>query len=141
MKVLQIAAVSAALVAGFYAPTLLKSFSSSTPITPIDEYCFLSTASCVQENVTMTLNADTAQPLVPTTLNVEWRTSDAEQLVLSLSGREMEMGEPKFLLKQVAPGRYQGDIILPVCTQDAMTWVGELSDGESTVYPAIKMQR
>lgn len=141
MKVLQVAAVSAALVAGFYAPTLLKSFSSSTPIKPIDEYCFLSTASCVQENVTMTLNADTAQPLVPTTLNVEWRTSDAEQLVLSLSGREMEMGEPKFLLKQVAPGRYQGDIILPVCTQDAMTWVGELSDGESTVYPAIKMQR
>ncbi|MFH4800345.1 hypothetical protein WMQ58_01210 [Vibrio diabolicus] len=141
MKVLQIAAVSAALVAGFYAPTLLKSFSSSTPIKPIGEYCFLSTASCVQENVTMTLNADTAQPLVPTTLNVEWHTSDAEQLVLSLSGREMEMGEPKFLLKQVAPGRYQGDIILPVCTQDAMTWVGELSDGESTVYPAIKMQR
>ncbi|UFN72011.1 hypothetical protein LN249_16350 [Vibrio alginolyticus] len=141
MKVLQIAAVSAALVAGFYAPTLLKSFSSSTPIKSIDEYCVFSTASCVQENVTMTLNADTAQPLVPTTLNVEWRTSDAEQLVLSLSGREMEMGEPKFLLKQVAPGRYQGDIILPVCTQDAMTWVGELSDGESTVYPAIKMQR
>lgn len=141
MKLLQIAAVSAALVAGFYAPTLIKSFSSSTQSKSIDEYCFLSTTSCVQENVTMTLNSETAQPLVPTTLNVEWHTSDAKQLILSLSGREMEMGEPKFLLKQVAPGRYQGDIILPVCTQDAMTWVGELSDGESTVYPAIKMQR
>jgi len=107
----------------------------------IDEYCFLSTTSCVQENVTMTLNSETAQPLVPTTLNVEWHTSDAKQLILSLSGREMEMGEPKFLLKQIAPGQYQGDIILPVCTEDAMTWVGELSDGENTVYPAIKMQR
>ncbi|GMM79533.1 hypothetical protein MTsN2n20_12180 [Vibrio alginolyticus] len=53
----------------------------------------------------------------------------------------MEMGEPKFLLKQIAPGQYQGDIILPVCTEDAMTWVGELSDGENIVYPAIKMQR
>ncbi|MCS0138364.1 hypothetical protein NDJ13_08090 [Vibrio alginolyticus] len=141
MKLLQIAAVSAALVAGFYAPTLIKSFSSFTQSKSIDEYCFLSTTSCVQENVTMTLNSETAQPLVPTTLNVEWHTSDAKQLILSLSGREMEMGEPKFLLKQIAPGQYQGDIILPVCTEDAMTWVGELSDGESTVYPAIKMQR
>ncbi|ELN6884636.1 hypothetical protein J4H56_10145 [Vibrio alginolyticus] len=141
MKLLQIAAVSAALVAGFYAPTLIKSFSSPTQSKSIDEYCFLSTTSCVQENVTMTLNSETAQPLVPTTLNVEWHTSDAKQLILSLSGREMEMGEPKFLLKQIAPGQYQGDIILPVCTEDAMTWVGELSDGENTVYPAIKMQR
>ncbi|PFG58569.1 hypothetical protein ATG66_1123 [Vibrio sp. ES.051] len=138
---LPIAAVTAALVAGFYAPTLLKSFSSSASIKPIDEYCFLSTTSCVQENVTMTLNADSAQPLVPTTLNVEWDKNDAEQLVLTLSGREMEMGEPKFLLKQVAPGQYQGDIVLPVCTQDAMTWVGELTDGKNTIYPAIKMQR
>ncbi|WP_049886700.1 hypothetical protein, partial [Vibrio parahaemolyticus] len=95
----------------------------------------------VQQGVTMTLNVDNAQPLIPAKLDVEWNKSDAEQLVLSLSGREMEMGKPKFLLKKIALGKYSGEVVLPVCTQESMTWVGELTDGQSTIYPAIKMQR
>ncbi|ELH3115101.1 MULTISPECIES: hypothetical protein [Vibrio] len=141
MKVLKIAAIAVALVAGFYAPTLLKSFSSSSIVKPLDEYCLLSTTACVQQGATMTLNVDNAQPLIPAKFDVEWNKSDAEQLVLSLSGREMEMGEPKFLLKKIAPGKYSGEVVLPVCTQESMTWVGELTDGQSTIYPAIKMQR
>ena len=141
MKLLNITGVAVALVAGFYAPTLLKSLSTSSELKPLDEYCFLSTAACVQQDVTMTLNVDNTQPLVPALLTVEWSDSEAEQLVLSLSGREMEMGEPKFLLNKVSPGKYMGDVVLPVCTQESMTWVGELTDGQDTIYPAIKMQR
>lgn len=89
----------------------------------------------------MTLNIDSAQPLVPAQLTVEWQDTDADQLVLSLAGREMEMGEPKFLLKKVSKGQYTGEVVLPVCTQESMTWVGELTDGQNTIYPAIKMQR
>lgn len=141
MKLLNITGVAVALVAGFYAPTLLKSLSTSSELKPLDEYCFLSTATCVQQDVTMTLNVDNTQPLVPALLTVEWSDSEAEQLVLSLSGREMEMGEPKFLLNKVSPGKYMGEVVLPVCTQESMTWVGELTDGQDTIYPAIKMQR
>ncbi|UYI49015.1 hypothetical protein OFO16_21750 [Vibrio natriegens] len=141
MKLLNITGVAVALVAGFYAPTLLKSLSTSSELKPLDEYCVLSTAACVQQDITMTLNVDNTQPLVPALLTVEWSDSEAEQLVLSLSGREMEMGEPKFLLDKVSPGKYMGEVVLPVCTQESMTWVGELTDGQDTIYPAIKMQR
>ncbi|NTJ39213.1 hypothetical protein HQK29_16385 [Vibrio vulnificus] len=45
------------------------------------------------------------------------------------------------ILKQTSPGLFRGEVILPVCTTDAMTWLGELTDGTTTVYPAIRMQR
>ena len=141
MKVLQIAGITIALVAGFYAPTLLKNFSSTPAAKSDDEYCFLSTQPCVQHNVVMTLGVDNTQPLIPAQFQVEWQNSEAKQLVLSLVGREMDMGEPKFILKKVAPGKFVGDVTLPVCRQNSMTWVGELSDGENTVYPALKMQK
>jgi hypothetical protein len=141
MKLLNIIGLAVALAAGFYAPTLIKSLSTSSELKQLDEYCFLSTTACVQHDVSMILNVDNAQPLVPAQLTVEWSDSQAEQLVLSLSGREMEMGEPKFLLKKVSPGKYMGEVVLPVCTQESMTWVGELSDGQNTIYPAIKMHR
>ncbi len=141
MKLLNITGLAVALVAGFYAPTLIKSLSAPSELKPLDEYCFLSTATCIQKNVSMTLNADSAQPLVPVQLSVGWPDTEAEQLVLSLAGREMEMGEPKFLLKKVSPGQYSGEVILPVCTQESMTWIGELTDGQDTIYPALKMQR
>ncbi|WP_319534872.1 hypothetical protein [uncultured Vibrio sp.] len=141
MKLLNIAGVAVALVAGFYAPTLIKNLSTSSELKPLDEYCFLSTTACVQQDVSMTLNVDNTQPLIPAQITVEWFDSEAEQLVLSLSGLEMEMGEPKFLLNKVSPGKYIGELILPVCTQESMTWVGELTDGQNTIYPAINMHR
>lgn len=141
MKVLKISGIVAALVAGFFAPDLIQKFSSASEVKPLDDYCLLSTTACVQQGVSMTLNVDTAQPLIPAHLEVSWQGNQAEQLVLSLAGREMDMGEPKFVLKKVAAGQYSGEITLPVCMHDAMTWVGELTDGQSTIYPAIKMQR
>ncbi len=89
----------------------------------------------------MTLDVDSVQPMIPAELTVYWPNTQAEQLVLSLTGQEMEMGEPKFVLKKRSLGQYKGEVLLPVCTQESMTWVGELSDGQHTIYPAIKMQR
>ncbi len=101
----------------------------------------LSTQACTQQAVSMTLSNDTAQPLVASEVRVEWPSSKEPQLVLTLSGLEMDMGKPKFILKQTSPGLFRGEVILPVCTTDAMTWLGELTDGTTTVYPAIRMQR
>ncbi|CAM2778845.1 hypothetical protein QTO01_11630 [Vibrio mytili] len=141
MKLIKMAGVVAALVVGFYTPTLLKNFSSSSTLKPLDEYCFLSTSPCEQQGVSMMLDVEVPQPLVPAQLTVDWEDSQAEQLILTLAGREMDMGQPKYILKQVSPGKYQGELLLPVCIQDSMTWVGELTDGQSTLYPALKMHR
>ncbi|AXY03504.1 hypothetical protein D1115_21905 [Vibrio alfacsensis] len=141
MKVLKIAGIAVALIAGFYAPTLIKHFSSPPELTSLDEYCLLSTQTCVQDDVSMTLSVDTAQPLIPAKIEVNWTDNGADQLVLSLVGREMDMGKPTFILKRVSSGKFVGDITLPVCTHGSMTWLGELSDGTNTLNPAIKMQR
>lgn len=141
MNLLKVTGVSIALIAGFYAPTLIKSLSTPSEPKPLDEYCVLSKTACVQQDVSMRLSVDSAQPLVPAQITVDWPDTNAEQLVLSLTGQEMEMGQPKFLIKKVSSGKYMGEVVLPVCTQESMTWVGKLSDGQNTLYPAIKMHR
>ena len=53
----------------------------------------------------------------------------------------MELGTVRFQLSSTGEQRFQGEVLLPVCTIDEMTWIGTLTDGEHTVYPAIRMQR
>ncbi|MDF2153030.1 hypothetical protein [Vibrio sp. CAU 1672] len=141
MKVLPITALGIALLAGFYTPDIIQRVSSTSEAESLDDYCMLSTATCSQHGIAMTLSVDTAQPLVPARLEVQWSSPGAEHLVLSLQGLEMDMGEPRFILNHIDNHTYAGDVVLPVCTQNTMTWIGELSDGQLSVYPAIKMHR
>ncbi|EJC6733697.1 hypothetical protein CRN32_18095 [Vibrio vulnificus] len=145
-NILKIIAFILALSGGFFAKDIVQLFASDTTAVTqsapqLEDYCMLSTQACTQQAVSMTLSNDTAQPLVASEVRVEWHSSKEPQLVLTLSGLEMDMGKPKFVLKQTSPGNYSGEVILPVCTTDAMTWLGELTDGTTTVYPAIRMQR
>ncbi|MEZ9155917.1 hypothetical protein FCV73_14645 [Vibrio sp. F13] len=142
---LKVAAVGIALVAGFYGPQAIQQFKSamehSTADVSLDDYCMLSTTWCEQDSVAMTLEHETAQPLVPTKIKVVWEGAASETLMLSLTGLEMEMGSARFQLKNTGNNIYEGDVILPVCTMDHMTWLGELTDGVETVKPAIRMAR
>ncbi|ELV8620516.1 TPA: hypothetical protein RQJ75_000177 [Vibrio vulnificus] len=145
-NILKIIAFIVALSGGFFAKDIVQLFSSDTTAVAqsaprLEDYCMLSTQACTQQAVSMTLSNDTAQPLIASEITVEWPATSGEQLMLSLRGLEMEMGMPKFILKQTSPGLFRGEVILPVCTTDAMTWLGELTDGTTTVYPAIRMQR
>ncbi|MGL0945559.1 hypothetical protein [Vibrio vulnificus] len=146
-NILKIIAFILALSGGFFAKDIvLQLFASDTTAVTqsapkLEDYCMLSTQACKQQAVSMTLSNDTAQPLIASEITVEWPATNSEQLMLSLRGLEMDMGKPKFVLKQTSPGHYSGEVILPVCTTDAMTWLGELTDGTTTVYPAIRMQR
>ncbi|PNM65241.1 hypothetical protein AL546_002810 [Vibrio vulnificus] len=145
-NILKIIAFIVALSGGFFAKDIVQLLSSDTTAVAqsapqLEDYCMLSTQACTQQAVSMMLSNDTAQPLVASEVRVEWPSSKEPQLVLTLSGLEMDMGKPKFVLKQTSPGHYSGEVILPVCTTDAMTWLGELTDGTTTVYPAIRMQR
>ncbi|MFA0112312.1 hypothetical protein AB4407_01265 [Vibrio sp. 10N.261.46.E11] len=142
---LKVAALGIALVAGFYGPQAIQQFESAmgraSAEVNLDDYCMLSTTSCEQNTVTMTLDRETAQPLASTKIKVVWEGAASDTLMLSLTGLEMEMGSARFQLKNIGNNTYEGDVILPVCTLDKMTWIGELTDGVDTVNPAIRMAR
>ncbi|KYN91220.1 hypothetical protein ATY35_01145 [Vibrio cidicii] len=139
---LKFVALMLALAGGYFAQDVASYFSTEhRRSVDLADYCLLSTEPCQQQQASMTLSVDTLQPLAAATLTVDWPQSSAKQLVLSLTGVEMEMGNPKYILQQVSPGHYVGELVLPVCTSDSMTWAGELSDGQHTLYPAMRMQR
>lgn len=133
--------IIAALLAGFFASDIIKLFSSETKSIDLSQYCVLSTTPCLQQNISMTLAQDKVHPLVANRLSVSWPDSDSEQLELRLQGVEMDMGTVKYVLKKAESGKFESDIILPVCTSDSMTWVGQLTDGKTTVLPALRMER
>ncbi|MHC6529695.1 hypothetical protein [Vibrio proteolyticus] len=139
--VIKLAGIALALAVGFFASDIARWFDTGDSRLSLDQYCVLSSQPCSQSNVTMTLNQNTAQPLVPVQISVQWPQAQSETLRLDLEGLEMEMGQARFVLKAVGNQRYEGEVLLPVCTQNEMTWLGELSDGHQTVYPAIRMKR
>ncbi|ENM5825110.1 hypothetical protein [Vibrio metoecus] len=132
-------AILLALSAGFFANDLLTWLQQ--PQRNLSDYCLLSASDCQQAGVTMRLAQDKAHPLIANRLTVHWPNTNAQNLILTLEGLEMNMGSAKFSLSLTEEGTYVADIILPVCTADAMTWIGELSDGQQTVYPAMRMER
>lgn len=116
-----------ALAAGFFLPDVINRLGNATAAIDLEEFCHLSTQTCTQNSVKMTLEHDTTQPLLPSTLSVEWPNATDESLLLSLQGLEMEMGVVKIQLSKIGNGFYEGSVILPVCTTDDMTWYGTLS--------------
>lgn len=141
MKTIKVLLICGAIALGFIAPDLIKSLSQDSEMVDINDYCLLSTAECQQNGVTMTLEHDTAKPLVPSEIVVSWPGSTNDSLILDLQGLEMDMGIAKYQLSKREDGTFSGTIMLPVCTQDKMTWIGTLSDGSVEVYPAIRMER
>ncbi|WP_375748474.1 hypothetical protein [Vibrio sp. HN007] len=141
MKIIPPILLCLALAAGFFAPDIIESIRQSSEQVDLSKYCVLSTQPCVQNEVSMLLEHDVTRPLVPSTLSVHWPDSEAKSLMVELQGLEMDMGVAKYVLKQQENGYYQAQLLLPVCAFDKMTWIGTISDGESTVYPAVKMER
>ncbi|MCL9781769.1 hypothetical protein M9194_10055 [Vibrio sp. S4M6] len=138
---IKVSAILIALLAGFFANTFFAKPDNTAFVPSADNACFLSSSPCVQDQVTMTLSQDSPHALTPITLTVNWPSSQSSTLNLSLSGLEMNMGNPMFKLKQIKNGEYQGTIVLPACTLNSMTWLGKLTDGTHTVYPAIRTTR
>lgn len=141
MKLVQILLLIAAVAIGFVAPDLITSITQDERQIDVDKYCFISTEPCRQSDVSMQLEHDIAKPLVPSNIEVNWENASGNTLQLSLEGLEMEMGVAKYQLSKQSNGMFTGTIMLPVCTQDNMTWLGTLTDGTKEVYPAIRMER
>lgn len=127
-----------ALAIGFFANQIIDQTTASDIAV---EYCYLSSKDCEQENVHMQLALDDTRPMQPNRLTITWPSMEQKKLTLTLRGLEMEMGIVKIPLEFIGNQTYQADLVLPICTQSQMTWIGELSDGVVTVNPAIRAQQ
>lgn len=65
----------------------------------------------------------TMQPLVAT---LELAGQDPAWVEIDLDGVEMYMGLNRARLDRVAPGSYRGEVVLPVCASERMTWAATL---------------
>lgn len=130
-----------ALCAGFFADDIHEWVQEQRSPISLDDYCLMSTQACKQDDITVILDRDISQPLIATQMQVEWPSSEADYLLLTLEGYEMEMGTTVFKLTKGADDLYKGELMLPVCTLEAMTWVGELTDGNNTMKTSLRMER
>tara|TARA_Y100001960_G_C14715403_1_gene849329 strand:- start:1293 stop:1760 length:468 start_codon:yes stop_codon:yes gene_type:complete len=140
-SLIKIALIALALGAGYFAGDAYQWYQNQQTKISLDDYCLLSTQPCSQDDIVITLDRDVSQPLVPTQIQVKWPSTKADALMLSLEGYEMEMGTTLFKLTKSQNNLYTGELILPVCTLEAMTWVGHLSDGNIQVNTALRMER
>lgn len=137
MKLLTGIVLLLALSAGFFADDLRAWLFPAQR--DLNHYCLLSQQSCEQAGVSMRLEPALNAPATTYRLTVNWPNAGAQNLILTLQGLEMDMGSAKFSLSPIGSDSYSGEIILPACSSGAMTWLGELSNGQQTVYPAIKV--
>lgn len=126
---------------GFFAGDILHWVQAKNDKVSLNEYCLITTQSCTQNHITVQADKDTSQPLVPTVIEVDWPENSSEQLFVSLQGYEMDMGQVVFKLDKNSSGRFSGQILLPVCTTEAMTWYGTISDGSESIKTSIRMER
>lgn len=109
-----------------------------------EQYCELSTQVCIQNQVAMSLSSDTVQPLIKTTIQVYWINTTARSLKLTLQGVEENLGTVTVSLKPKSsmPTErvFTGELMLPVCSGQGITWKGMLTDGTKRVYPLIRME-
>ena len=128
------------IASGFFAKDIAGWLNSEEELS-LSQYCPLSTQGCQQDNIRVTLNRDTVQPLIAVKISANWPKSDAAPLRLTLHGYEMDMGTALFELKAHQNGFYQAEVLLPACTVESMTWIGQLSDGHQSMNVSIRMAR
>lgn len=133
--------IALALSGGFFANDLVNWYQSRAEQISLDEYCLITTSRCQQGDISVQANKNVSHPLVPTEIQVDWPKTTSDSLLISLQGYEMEMGNAVFKLNKTQSGQFSGQVILPVCTEHAMTWYGTITDGEQTIKTSIRMEQ
>ncbi|MFM2587893.1 hypothetical protein [Vibrio sp. TBV020] len=140
-SIVKLLLVVLAVGGGFFANDIVHWFKASNSPISLDDYCMLTTQPCIEDSISISADKETSQPLVPTQVEVKWQNSSADNLIISLQGYEMDMGTVVFKLNSTGGNAYTGQVILPVCTTDAMTWYGTVSDGTTSIKTSIRMER
>lgn len=84
----------------------------------------------VQGGNRIKLGADYLQPMMSTRITVEWPALPIEtsELELTLEGSEMMMGVYRLkLTRNISTMDFSGDVMLPFCVSDSMTWQGAIT--------------
>ncbi|WP_077649851.1 hypothetical protein [Salinivibrio kushneri] len=134
-------------VMAFFLPSWLSGFfstASSSTVAPA-AYCSLNQQTCQYKGYQAHLGNPMVHPLHANTLTVTApQALNTDTLLVKLQGVEMNMGEYRLVLKQTDKLTYQGQLMLPVCTEDSMTWAGTitLNDDANSLFPIkVSMER
>jgi hypothetical protein len=117
--------VAAALVAVVKVWPLLN--PAAVFVAPVDPECDLRAGPCVGDlpdggRVQFAIAPRNIPAVKPLQLTVVIEDLDAREVEVDFAGVDMNMGFNRPKLQQVAPGRYQGAAMLPVCIRARMTW-------------------
>ncbi|MGF1787611.1 hypothetical protein L4D00_17600 [Photobacterium swingsii] len=106
-----------------------------SPTAPFTSQCQLTSTPCQVNEASLSLEKDLVNPMVSNTLSVNWDAipKDIDRLQLSLEGHEMMMGTYRLILTRNKNQQFSGDLLLPVCTEDAMTWFGTVAPIDADV--------
>lgn len=74
------------------------------------------------ESVSVRIEPRPAMALQPLSLEMRFSRQDPRWLDVDLAGVEMFMGHHRVRLDRAETGVYRGDVLLPVCASEAMTW-------------------
>lgn len=109
-------------------------------------HCLLSNESCAIGGANIKLDRNIIRPMEAAKIEIEWPSlpSQAETLELTLEGQEMMMGVYRQkLIRQTGTNLYSGELVLPFCVSDEMTWQGKIAppanNSQQPVYVSIRM--
>lgn len=133
-----------------YAYPALKSAEAALSIgedgTFPSHHCLLSNEACEIKGKKIELDRATIRPMEAAKIQVEWPLlpSEADTIELILEGEEMMMGIYRLTLqRQAGSDHFSGELLLPFCVSDEMTWQGKITattiSSQQPIYVSIRM--
>ncbi|CAM3069559.1 hypothetical protein [Vibrio rarus] len=139
-KMIKSLTVLLALGLGFFANDIYHALQTPTDL-DATHYCQLSTQPCNINNATITIAEDVVSPMQPVDIHVQWPSHPQAQIWVELEGKEMSMGTAKFVLAKQDDGSFAGQLLLPVCHSNAMTWIGSIRSQNDALPISVRMQK
>ncbi|WP_235956043.1 hypothetical protein [Grimontia sedimenti] len=116
-------------------------FDEATPAMPSPALnCTIGTTPCTFDHATVSMASATAAPLIPTEIRVEVSNASVDHLMVELQGVEMNMGIYKLKLSSAGNNLYTGDLMLPICMEDEMTWRGVVKSPDNALSLPIDVR-
>lgn len=117
------------IVIGLFGKQFLdqQSDASFTEIRAASAECDLQVDRCSIEfsdgtNITLQITPKPISALVPLTFTVSTSNDEITDLVIQVTGTNMDMGNTRFPIPKTATQQFKGEGILPICTQSTMLW-------------------
>ncbi|PSU13194.1 hypothetical protein C9J03_06920 [Photobacterium gaetbulicola] len=135
----------------YVAPALSASwmnFSTGQKAAMSAQYCSLGKEGCEIAGRHIKLDRNIIKPMEPAKVQVSWPSlpSSTKALELTLEGSEMMMGTYRLSLhRQSDTDEFSGELMLPFCVSEEMTWVGQItpatSNSQQAVYISVRMMK